>query len=550
MSQSRRSRSKEAPRRRETLGTAIACNLEDAAGHTSPASADHPESQERLKCIVDHLKAVGLWDKCQFLDMPPAVDEGDLQQTHDKEYIASMAATERQSQDDLNQLASSFDSVYLCQGSYRASTSAVTCTRHLAESIVENKMRNGFALVRPPGHHAQKAHANGYCVFNSAASAAEAAFNFGAERILIVDFDVHHGQGTQQIFYEDERILYFSIHRYENGAYWPHLRESNFDFIGEGRGSGFNVNVPLNEVGCDNADYSAVFWSVLWPIANEFNPDLVIISAGFDACIGDPLGGMAVTPAFFGHMVYHLSDFAQGKIMLALEGGYNRNMLPVCVENCVRVLLGEQPTQIPPIGAAKESTIASILNVISVLRKYWRCFDFYSTASAKCKWDRHDTVVEYSPKLSTPTGPIDQRTLLCPEKLVPSPLEKERTTALAYDPLMTRHHNETEHHVECPERITSIYEQLNEGGLVEQCVKLEGRLATEAELELVHDRPHVRRMKRTATLSAAERRREEDNFNSIYFSPDSFDCALRSCGGVLQVNSLLSSSEFSCLVGL
>ncbi|PIO55323.1 histone deacetylase family protein [Teladorsagia circumcincta] len=132
--------------------------------------------------------------------------------------------------------------------SVKVAQSAVSCSRWLAESIVEEKIPNAFALIRPPGHHAGRSSACGFCLFNNAAQAAEAAFNFGADRILIVDFDVHHGNGTQQIFYEDNRVLVFSIHRYQAGKFWPHLRESNYDHIGIYEGKGYNINIPLNEV--------------------------------------------------------------------------------------------------------------------------------------------------------------------------------------------------------------------------------------------------------------------------------------------------------------
>ena len=131
-----------------------------------------------------------------------------------------------------------------------------------------------------------------------------------ANKILIVDFDVHHGQATQYEFYNNPNVLYFSIHRYEQGEYWPHLRESNFDHIGEeGTASaGKNFNVPLNKINLGNAEYQAIFQQVLLPLAHEFNPDLILVSAGFDAAIGCPEGLMRVTPAAYGHFINRYSN--------------------------------------------------------------------------------------------------------------------------------------------------------------------------------------------------------------------------------------------------
>lgn len=146
-----------------------------------------------------------------------------------------------------------------------------------------------MAIIRPPGHHAMKSEYNGFCLFNNVAIGAQWALDHGrAERILIVDWDVHHGQGTQRMFYTDPRVLYFSIHRYEYGAFWPNLRESDFDSIGDADGRGFNFNVPLNKIGMTNGDYLGIFQQILMPVAIEYQPDLIIVSAGYDAAFGCP----------------------------------------------------------------------------------------------------------------------------------------------------------------------------------------------------------------------------------------------------------------------
>lgn len=169
------------------------------------------------------------------------------------------------------------------EAAFTAAGSAI----ELAEAVYSGKVRNGFALVRPPGHHAMAAEACGYCVFNNVAIAAKALLQkfeaSGLQRILVVDWDVHHGQATQQAFYSDPRVLYASIHRYELGAFWPELIESNYNFTGEGRGRRYNVNVPLNDTGLCDSDYLAIWHNLLLPIFYEYNPQLVLVSAGYDA---------------------------------------------------------------------------------------------------------------------------------------------------------------------------------------------------------------------------------------------------------------------------
>ena len=180
-------------------------------------------------------------------------------------------------------------SVYVNRHSLRAARLAAGAAVDLASAVVRGEVQNGFALVRPPGHHASRDSVNGFCLFNNAVIAARHALDkLGVRRVLIVDFDVHHGQGVQRAFYDDPRVLYSSIHRHEHGRFCPHLRETDFDFIGEGDGLGRNVNVVLNEAGLGDSEYLAIFHQLLLPAAYEFKPELVLVCAGFDAALGDP----------------------------------------------------------------------------------------------------------------------------------------------------------------------------------------------------------------------------------------------------------------------
>ncbi|CAD6191191.1 unnamed protein product [Caenorhabditis auriculariae] len=398
---------------------------------------------------------------------------------------------------------------------------------------------NGFAVVRPPGHHADSDSANGFCIFNNAAQAAEAAFNFGADRILIVDLDVHHGQGTQRIFYDDKRVLYFSIHRFENAKFWPHLAESNFDHIGEGAGVGYTANVPLNETGCGDADYLAILWNVLMPLATQFDPHFVIVSAGFDSCQHDPVGGMSLSSDGYSHLIYQLKSLAQGKMLMILEGGYNHEVSAQTAQRCLRVLLGSSPFSLSLSQKAKESTIASCLSTISVLRNFWPCFDFYKIKSTPrtSQWDIYNPRCFTSIPLEEErknTENIDQEKL---EKVqLKEATHKPAQTLIYYDAENYLHADSSEcDHPERPARTESIIAKLRSSQILEKCVEKQNeRLATAAELELAHERPLIERVRRTKNMSYEELRQEESRLDSIFLTNDTFDVAARAAGASLQ----------------
>ena len=206
-------------------------------------------------------------------------------------------------------------------------------------AVVTGGARRAFALVRPPGHHAEVNRAMGFCLFNNIAiAAAHARAELGCDRVLIVDWDVHHGNGTQQAFYGDPNVLFFSAHQH---PLYPGTGASSE--IGTGDGTGYTVNVPLPP-GLGDADYAAIFRQILVPIADSFVPDLVLVSAGFDAHRNDPLGGMAMTEAGFAFLCAMVRDIADchanGRLSLILEGGYDAAALASSVRACIEVLAG------------------------------------------------------------------------------------------------------------------------------------------------------------------------------------------------------------------
>ncbi|XP_049482548.1 polyamine deacetylase HDAC10 isoform X5 [Panthera uncia] len=262
------------------------------------------ERPERLTTALERLRQWGLEQRCLQLAAREA-SEAELGLVHSPEYVSLVRGTQTLSTRELQALSGQYDAVYFHPSTFHCARLAVGAALQLVDAVLTGAVHNGLALVRPPGHHSQRAAANGFCVFNNVAIAAKyAKQRHGLHRILIVDWDVHHGQGIQYIFEDDPSVLYFSWHRYEHGHFWPYLRESDADAVGQGQGRGFTVNLPWNQVGMGNADYVAAFLHVLLPVAFEFDPELVLISAGFDSAIGDPEGG------------YHLESLSQSVCMV------------------------------------------------------------------------------------------------------------------------------------------------------------------------------------------------------------------------------------------
>lgn len=196
-------------------------------------------------------------------------------------------------------------------------------------------------------------------------------------RVLIVDWDIHHGNGTQRLFENDDKVLYISLHRYEHGQFFPQSKDGNYTMVGEGRGTGFNVNIPWNKHKMGDTEYIAAFQRVIMPIAYEFNPELVLVSAGFDAVVGDPIGLYNVTPEAYGYFTHWLSALANGKIILCLEGGYNVNSISHAMTMCTKALLGDPLPMLHTTGKTPNaSCIETIQNVWSVHRKYWKALRF------------------------------------------------------------------------------------------------------------------------------------------------------------------------------
>ncbi|XP_066967776.1 histone deacetylase 4 isoform X11 [Macrobrachium rosenbergii] len=259
-----------------------------------------------------------------------------------------------------------------------AARMAAGCVIDLAFKVATGELRNGFALVRPPGHHAERQQAMGFCFFNSVAIAARQLHQkLNIEKILIIDWDVHHGNGTQSMFYDDRNILYISMHRYDDGSFFPGTGAPTE--VGEGDGYGFNVNIAFSgglNPPMGDAEYMAAFRTVVMPIAKDFDPEIILVSAGFDAAEGhpSPLGGYKVSANCFAHMTKQLMTLARGKVVLALEGGYNLTSICDATEACVRTLTSDEA---PPISESEmsrppcQSAVDTLQNVIAVQSIHW-----------------------------------------------------------------------------------------------------------------------------------------------------------------------------------
>lgn len=231
---------------------------------------NYPECPERFTEVMKRCEELKLLDRCTYIEpRSGTLDEVLLKHT-EEQYETLKATSGSTNEEKLEELSANYDAIFIHPSTFELSLLSVGCTVDLVDNIISGRVQNGMAIIRPPGHHAMKSEYNGYCFFNNVAIAAQHALEKqNLKRILIVDWDVHHGQGTQQLFYDDPRVLYMSIHRFEHGRFWPNLRESNFNYIGERSGKGFNVNVPLNETGMTDADYLAIFQQLILPIGLE-----------------------------------------------------------------------------------------------------------------------------------------------------------------------------------------------------------------------------------------------------------------------------------------
>ncbi|GFS12563.1 histone deacetylase [Elysia marginata] len=303
----------------------------------------HPEQPDRISAIYTRLSE---WNLLKRLLRVPSrfAKKAELLRIHSEEYIQDLVATETMEEEELSSfpMRKLYMSIYMNKRSLYCALLSCGSVLNLVEAILTKQTQSGVAIVRPPGHHAECTKAMGFCFFNNVAVAAKfAQHHFSLKRILIVDWDVHHGNATQHQFYDDPSVLYISLHRFDGGFFFPGSQDGNIDKCGEGAGLGYNVNIAWSGGRMGDAEYITAFTQIIMPIAYQFNPELVLVSAGFDAAVGDPLGNYRVTPACYSHMTHMLMGLANGRLALILEGGYNLMSISESMAMCTSVLLGE-----------------------------------------------------------------------------------------------------------------------------------------------------------------------------------------------------------------
>lgn len=364
--------------------------------HNCGCGSSHPEHPGRLQSIWARLLETGVVQRCTRLRARKA-SLAELQTLHsenhvrlygrpnklktsqDKKDVAGMRAFVQIS---CGGVGVDTDTYWNDQHTSNAARMAVGSVIELADKIVNGEIMNGFALIRPPGHHALPNQAMAFCYFNNVAVAAKALVTKN-KKVVIVDWDIHHGNGTQQIFYDNPSVLFISIHKFDNGTFFPGTGRP--EEIGSGAGMGYNINIAFSgkqtfqgptASSFGDAEYLAAFRSVVMPVIRDFGPDLILVSAGFNSTSGHPstLGGYSVTPKCYAHLTRMLMRCGNGKVAVALEGGYELMSLCESAESCIKSLLGENLLPLDSGSVSRppqSSAIACIEKTINCHKSYW-----------------------------------------------------------------------------------------------------------------------------------------------------------------------------------
>ncbi|XP_072557019.1 histone deacetylase 4 isoform X2 [Paramormyrops kingsleyae] len=401
----------------------------------------HPEHAGRIQSIWSRLQETGLRGKCESIRGRKATLE-ELQSVHSEAHVLLYGTNPlRQKLDSsvtpmfvrlpCGGIGVDSDTIWNEVHSSSAARLAVGSVVELVFKVASGELKNGFAVVRPPGHHAEESTPMGFCYFNSVAIAARLLQQrLSVSKILIVDWDVHHGNGTQQAFYSDPNVLYLSLHRYDDGNFFPGSGAP--DEVGTGPGVGFNVNMAFTG-GLDppmgDTEYLAAFRTVVMPIANEFAPDVVLVSSGFDAVEGhpSPLGGYRLTAKCFGYLTRQLMGLAGGRVVLALEGGHDLTAICDASEACVSALLGNELEPLPQEVLQQRpnpNAVRSMEKVLEIHSKYWPSVQRHASTlgyslieAQKCETEEAETVTAMA-SLSVAAKQMEKR----PEE---EPMEEE-----------------------------------------------------------------------------------------------------------------------------
>ncbi|CAH8494399.1 unnamed protein product [Schistosoma turkestanicum] len=517
------------------------------------------ECPERFSTTIDKCTIYGLLSRCLIINPEPANNDL-LRLYHQTEYIEQINRTKTMTDNELKQLSSTLDSVYFNEHTDLSARLSVGSWIQAVDLIHSGEdVRNAFCLVRPPGHHALTNEACGFCIYNNVAIAVNYAIEqFNYNRILIIDWDVHHGNTTQYAFYDNPKVLFISIHRYDNGEYWPNLRESNYDFIGTGRGRGFNVNVALNDKDIGDSDYLTIFHRIVLPLAYEFDPELIFVSAGYDSAFGCPVGQLNLSPSLFAHLTHKLMALAEGKIIVGLEGGYNLDTLSESIGHTLSALLGDPMPSLDPMKPINPSVLQTISNCISTLSYRWKFLHIYPLLNDHVLSPdlSHLKLQSWSDVKVPNFEPTDKQHDIENKLIIDKKFEYLKNThpiagnnrisgtCLVYDSRMENHQNEEDPtYPENPERIKHAYAVLKQYGLARRCKHIEARYATRTELLRVHTEDYLNTIAATVNMNQTVLNDLGATENSVYFNPHTYDNARLASGSLLAVIDEVCSGE-------
>ncbi len=299
---------------------------------THDTGPGHPECPARLSKSFQYLQKQDWFSELKLITDPRPVEDTILKMNHEAEYIRRVQAASLQGKTILDS-----PDVSISQESFNVAIRAAGAALELADRLLSGEINNGFGLIRPPGHHAERNMALGFCLFNNIAILARYLQQYhDLEKVLILDWDVHHGNGTQHSFQADPSVMYISLHQY---PFYPGTGARSETGVGKGKGT--VVNCPMS-AGSTDADYRMAFKDDVLPAARRFKPDAVLISAGFDAHRSDPLGGICLETESYRwmseEMVTIADQYAKGRLLSLLEGGYNLQYLPLCIAEHLSVL--------------------------------------------------------------------------------------------------------------------------------------------------------------------------------------------------------------------
>jgi acetoin utilization deacetylase AcuC-like enzyme len=335
--------------------TALVCGLIYDERMCAHEEEGHPECPERISTIYRQLEHEGLAAQCVRIAAREASDEEILSVHSDGWLNESKEISAMKTQRELKSAELRFNSIFLNRHSVSCARLSAGSTVEMTLRVAQRQLSSGLCVVRPPGHHAESHCAMGFCLFNNVAMAVKVALDVAQlSRVFVLDWDVHHGNGTQNMFLDDPRVLFYSVHRFDHGTFYPCSTDASPKEVGKGPGSGYTVNVGWNTDMMGDLHYALATEEVVMPILEQFRPELIVVSAGFDAAKHDPLGGCDVSPKGYARMLRRVQSLCP-RIVVVLEGGYNLASISKSFAACTRVLL-QGPRVISSLSSSRSSS--------------------------------------------------------------------------------------------------------------------------------------------------------------------------------------------------